>query len=71
MKFKKGDRVMCVNNPNAKINCHGSGWKLGRVFTINSITDNNNTQILWAKHGSGIYNEYVVHTNWKNRFGGK
>ena len=68
--FKEGDRVICVNNPNAKLGCNGSGWKLNRVFTIQRISGDDIHKILWpSKVGSGIYIEYVNHLSWKKRYG--
>ena len=70
--FKEGDRVICVNNPNAKIECKGAGWKSDFIFTIYKISGTGIKQILWpGKDSEGIYNEHADHASWKNRYGDK
>ena len=73
MKFKNGDKVICVNNPNELVTDdnkgRGSGWKLGKTFVIDHITDGQHSKhVLWPKDGCGIYNDFVRLASWKSRF---
>ena len=78
MKFKEGDRVICVNNHNGTITDdnkgRGSGWKLNKIFTIGHKTGDlgDGREILWPDNGdNGVFDDYVKPVSWKNRFGGK
>lgn len=52
MKFKKGDRVKCINPKNGTTD-HGSGWVLGKEFITLEPTPN---EICWPEDGSsGVY----------------
>lgn len=58
-KFKVGDRVICVNKIKEGEVDYGSGWELGKVFTIEEISDFERP-ILWPKPtGHGIYSDCV------------
>ena len=76
--FKEGDRVICVNNPNGIVDTdnegRGSGWKLGLIFTIKSISDNSDhtRNILWDGYNHcGVYDDYVKYLKWKDRYESK
>ena len=73
MKFKIGDKVVCVNNPDGKVTDdnkgRGSGWKLGMMFVIDHITNGQHSKhILWPTDGGGIYDDFVRLASWKSRF---
>ena len=71
MNFKVGQMVICITNSTGGRDVgEGSGWKIGKSFIINKITYNN-PKILWPEGGgSGVFENYVKHATWKERYKG-
>lgn len=62
-KFKVGDEVICIDNPNRKLkgidnDGYGHGWKEGLKFKIEGISMEE--RILWGGlKGNGVYEDCV------------
>lgn len=52
-KFKIGDRVVCVNSRGEDYN--GSGWELGKEFTISHIKKSLDVPCYFPLKGNGVF----------------
>jgi hypothetical protein len=53
MKFKVGDRVRCVDNPNPF--ARGAGYSAGKKIVIHHFSENAGDPIYWPQDGNGVY----------------
>ena len=59
MKFKVGQRVRCVEGEGDS----GSGWELGKVFTIKSIYDDKHFPMYVGASGLGVFEDHLELAN--------
>jgi len=74
MKYKIGQTVICIENPEGKVtsDCDGkgAGWEEGLIFKIIKIDEGvEGNNILWdGKNDCGVYTDFVRHTTWQERY---
>jgi hypothetical protein len=61
MKYKKGDKVVCIEDDSNGYTNKGAGWEPGLVFTVTNVTMMGEQQVLWggARGGSGVLADCV------------
>ena len=71
MKFKKGDKVKCIDNPDdTSLQDNGglgAGWKLNKKLTIRDFSMDDT--IAWFKEPNteGVYVTALTFQSWKDR----
>jgi hypothetical protein len=57
--MKVGDKVRCIENPNAKEGVKGAGWKLGLEFIITELSNVGIPCYYGGKMGNGVYGDFL------------